>query len=149
MSSLWRVAHRRSARSSMSGSAAEVVTAVVGLIANFSAGNIRDEHGDADCVLVGLNGQSIGMNHQAAADQFAIISAGVPIIPMSKKMPKEDNGIAFDGCEPSTLFREFAAECIELAQTASSSEKHALYMKMAGAWHQMAQRWEKKSQPTP
>src|SRR5215469_11374302 len=149
MSSLWRVAHRRSARSSMSGSAAEVVTAVVGLIANFSAGNIRDEHGDADCVLVGLNGQSIGMSHQATADRFAIISAGVLIIPMSKKMPKEDNGIAFEGCEPSTLFREFAVECIELAQTASSPEKHALYMKMASVWHQMAQRWEKKSQPTP
>src|SRR5215813_14077800 len=131
MSSLWRVAHRRGARSSMSGGAGEVVMAAVGLIANFSAGNIRDEHGDADCVLVGLNERSIGMNHQATADQFAIISAGVLIIPMSKKMPKEDNGIAFEGCEPSTLFRQFAAECIELAQTASSPERHALFMKMA------------------
>src|SRR5215469_17356975 len=110
MSSLWRVAHRRSARSSMSGSAGEVLTAAVGLIANFSAGNIRDEHGDADRVLVGLNGQSIGMNHQGTADQFAIISAGVPIILMSKKMPKVDNGIAFDGCYPLTLFRKRAAE---------------------------------------
>ena len=64
----------------MSGGAGEVVMAAVGLIANFSAGNIRDEHGDADCVLVGLNEQSIGMNHQATADQFAIISAGVLII---------------------------------------------------------------------
>ena len=98
-----------------------------------------------DCVLVGLNQQSIGVNHQATADQFAIISAGVLIKPMSKKMPKEDNGIAFEGCEPSTLFREFAAECIELAQTASSPSKHALYMKMASVWHQIAQRWEKKS----
>jgi acid phosphatase class B len=42
-------------------------------------------------------------------------------------------------------FREFAAECIELAQTASSPEKHALYLKMASVWHQMAQRWEKVS----
>jgi hypothetical protein len=58
----------------MSGGAGEVAMAAVGLIANFSAGNIRDEHGDAVCVLVGLNGQSIGMNHQATADQFAIIS---------------------------------------------------------------------------
>jgi hypothetical protein len=41
------------------------------------------------------------------------------------------------------LFREFAAECIELAQ--SSPEKRALYMKMASVWFQMAQRWEKKS----
>jgi hypothetical protein len=60
-------------------------------------------------------------------------------------MPEKDNGITFEGCEPSTLFREFAAECMELAQTASSPEKHALYMKMASAWFQMAQRWEKKS----
>jgi acid phosphatase class B len=43
------------------------------------------------------------------------------------------------------LFREFAAECIQVAQAASSPEKHALYMKMASVWHQMAQRWEKKS----
>jgi hypothetical protein len=48
-------------------------------------------------------------------------------------------------CNPPTLFREVAAECIELARTASSPEKHALYMKMAGVWHQIAQRWEKKS----
>ena len=102
----------------------------------------------SDCVLVGLKQQSIGVNHQATADQFAIISGGVLIKPMSKKMPKEDNGIAFEGCEPSTLFREFAAECIELAQTASSPKKHALFMKMASVWHQMAQRWEKKSQPS-
>jgi hypothetical protein len=76
----------------MSGRAGEVMMAAVGLIANSSAGNIRDGHGDADCVLVDLNEQSIGMNHQATADQFAIISAGVLIIPMSKKMPKEDMG---------------------------------------------------------
>ena len=70
-------------------------------------------------------------------------------MPMSKKMPKEDNGISFEDCDPSTLFREFAAECIELAQTKSSPEKRALYLKMASVWHQMAQRWEKKSQPSP
>jgi len=102
-----------------------------------------------DCVLVGLNQQSIGVNHQATADQFAIISAGVLLKPMSKKMPKEDNGITFEDCDPSTLFREFAAECMELAQTKSSPEKRALYLKMASVWHQMAQRWEKKSQPSP
>jgi hypothetical protein len=61
-------------------------------------------------------------------------------------MPEKDNGITFEGCEPSTLFREFAAECMELAlQAASSPEKHALYVKMASVWFQMAQRWEKKS----
>jgi hypothetical protein len=43
------------------------------------------------------------------------------------------------------LFREFAAECMELAQTGSSPEKRALYMKMASVWFQLAQRWEKKS----
>jgi hypothetical protein len=55
-------------------------------------------------------------------------------------MPKE----IFEGRNPATLFREFAAECMESAQTASSPEKRALYMKMASVWHQMAQRWEKK-----
>ena len=102
-----------------------------------------------DCVLVGLNQQSIGVNHQATAAQFAIISVGVLIKPMSKKMSKEDNEITFEDCDPSTLFREFAAECMELAQTKSSPEKRALYLKMASVWHQMAQRWEKKSQPSP
>ena len=62
---------------------------------------------------------------------------------------KEDNGITFESRNPSTVFREFAAECMESAQTASSPEKRALYMKMASLWHQMAQRWEKKSQPPP
>ena len=102
-----------------------------------------------DCVLVGLNQQSIGVNYQATADKFAIISVGVLIKPMSKKMSKEDNEITFEDCDPSTLFREFAAECMELAQTKSSPEKRALYLKMASVWHQMAQRWEKKSQPSP
>jgi hypothetical protein len=32
-------------------------------------------------------------------------------------MPKESNGPTFEGCEPPTLFRDFAAECLELAQT--------------------------------
>ena len=31
-------------------------------------------------------------------------------------MLEKDNGITFEGREPSTLFREFAAECMELAQ---------------------------------
>jgi hypothetical protein len=41
------------------------------------------------------------------------------------------------------LFREFAAECIELAQ--SFPEKRGMHMKMAGVWFQMAVRWERKS----
>ena len=60
-------------------------------------------------------------------------------------MPGKKDEIRFEGCEPSTLFREFAAECMELAQTPSSPEKHALYLKMASLWFQMAQRWEKKT----
>jgi hypothetical protein len=58
---------------------------------------------------------------------------------------EKNEKITFEGREPSTLFREFAAECVELAQAATSPEKHALYMKMASVWFQMAQRWEKKS----
>ena len=50
----------------------------------------------------------------------------------------------FEGSDPSTLFREFAAECTELAQTTPTREKRSLYMKMASVWHKMAQRWEKK-----
>jgi hypothetical protein len=34
---------------------------------------------------------------------------------------------------------------MELAQAVHSHEKRALYLKMASLWHQMAQRWEKKS----
>jgi hypothetical protein len=59
-------------------------------------------------------------------------------------MLKEKNGPEVEGLVPPTLFREFAAECLELAQTAASPEKRALYLKMASEWHQMAQRWEKK-----
>jgi hypothetical protein len=58
-------------------------------------------------------------------------------------MPGKNDKITFEGCEPPMLFREFAAECMELAQTVSSPEKRALYMKMASVWFQMAQRWEK------
>ena len=59
-------------------------------------------------------------------------------------MPKENNNHTYEDREPSTLFREFAAECMELAQTTPTPEKRSLYMKMASLWHQMAQRWEKK-----
>jgi hypothetical protein len=49
-------------------------------------------------------------------------------------VPKDNNNHIFEGSEPSTLFREFAAECMELAQTATP-EKRALYLKMASVWH--------------
>jgi acid phosphatase class B len=60
-------------------------------------------------------------------------------------MPKENNGLSFEGCDPATLFREFAADCMQLTQTNCPPEKRALYLKMASVWHQMAQRWEKNS----
>jgi hypothetical protein len=60
-------------------------------------------------------------------------------------MPGKKDEITFEGREPSTLFREFAAECIALSQTNPSPEKRALYLKMASVWHQMAQRWEGKN----
>jgi hypothetical protein len=62
-------------------------------------------------------------------------------------MSKENNDPTFEGCEPPTLFRTFAAECMELAQSIATPQKRALYLKMASVWHQMAQRWEKKGQP--
>ena len=62
----------------------------------------------------------------------------------AERMPKENNNHTYADREPSTLFREFAAECMELAQTTPTPEKRSLYMKMASLWHRMAQRWEKK-----
>jgi hypothetical protein len=59
-------------------------------------------------------------------------------------MPKENEEPCFEGLNPPALFREFAVECTELAQTIPSYEKRALYLKMASVWHQMARRWEKK-----
>jgi hypothetical protein len=46
--------------------------------------------------------------------------------------------------DPAKQFREFAAECMELARTARSLEKRKVYLEMARVWHQMALRWEKK-----
>jgi len=46
--------------------------------------------------------------------------------------------------DPTKQFREFAAECVGLAQTAHSPEKRNLYLEMARVWREMALRWEKK-----
>ena len=43
------------------------------------------------------------------------------------ELPKDNSSLLFEDCEPATLFREFAAECIELAQTNPSPEKRAVY----------------------
>ena len=51
---------------------------------------------------------------------------------MSKE--NENNDPTFEGLNPPTLFREFAAECMELAQTIPTPEKRSLYMKMASLW---------------
>jgi hypothetical protein len=59
-------------------------------------------------------------------------------------MQKEKNGEpTFEGLEPSTLFREFAAECMELARNAASPEKRTIYLKMTRLWHEGALRWKK------
>ena len=60
---------------------------------------------------------------------------------MSKE--NENNDPTFEGLNPPTLFREFAAECMELAHTIPTPEKRVMYLKMASLWHQMAQRWER------
>jgi len=77
------------------------------------------------------------------ADQFGLTSAKFFCNADAERMPKENNGLEFEGLNAPTLFREFAAECMELAQV--NPEKRALHLKMASVWHQMAQRWEKKS----
>jgi hypothetical protein len=60
-------------------------------------------------------------------------------------MSEKNDGPTFEGLYPPVMFREFAAECVELAKMAQTPEKRGLYLKMAGVWHQMATRWEKKS----
>jgi hypothetical protein len=64
----------------------------------------------------------------------------------AEAVTNENNESTFDGRDPTTLFREFAAECIELAQMNPSPGKRALYLKMASIWHQMAQRWENRGE---
>jgi hypothetical protein len=70
---------------------------------------------------------------------------GFLVMPSVAVRTKNRKPIAAGGLDdPAKQFREFAAECLELAQTTSSPEKHTLYLKMASVWHQMALRWEKK-----
>jgi len=60
----------------MSGGACEVVMATVGRLQILQREILAMWRGEAVCLLVGLNEQSIGVNHQATADQLAIISVG-------------------------------------------------------------------------
>ena len=59
-------------------------------------------------------------------------------------MLTENGEPIFEGLDAPTLFRQFASECVELAQSTPLPEKRTLYMKMASVWHQMALHWEKK-----
>jgi len=53
------------------------------------------------------------------------------------------SGPPFEGMDdPPKQLREFAAECMELAQTTPSPEKRMMYLKMAALFHQMARRRE-------
>jgi hypothetical protein len=61
----------------------------------------------------------------------------------AERVPKDNNN-TYEDRGPSTVFREFAAECTQLAKTAPTPDKRALYLRMASVWHSMAIRWEKK-----
>jgi hypothetical protein len=86
--------------------------------------------------------QSIGLEYQALAVSFGLST--LVFKGDVERMSKENDGPTFEGLDPSTLFREFAAECMELAQITPTPEKRALYLKMASVWRQMALRWEDK-----
>ena len=95
--------------------------------------------------LAGPNDHLIGPNYQATGRISSDNSAAFFHDANAERMPKKDSDPTFEDLNPRTLFREFAAECMELAQTTPTPEKRLLYLKMARLWHQIAQRWEKKS----
>jgi hypothetical protein len=43
----------------------------------------------------------------------------------------------------SKLFREYAAEFVELARSAASADQRFLYLKAANLWQETAIRWER------
>jgi hypothetical protein len=43
----------------------------------------------------------------------------------------------------SKLFREYVAEFVELARTATSADQRFLYLKMANIWRETTIRWER------
>jgi hypothetical protein len=45
---------------------------------------------------------------------------------------------------PAARFREFTAECLELAQKTSSPKKRRVYLDLARVCFQLALSWEKK-----
>ena len=62
-------------------------------------------------------------------------------------MPKKTREpIAAGGLDdPAAKFRQFTAECWELAQETSSLEKRQAYLDLARVYFQLALRWEKGS----
>ena len=50
---------------------------------------------------------------------------------------------------PSAQFREFTAECLELAEKTSSLEKRRAYLDLACVCFRLALRWEKGSDGAP
>ena len=50
---------------------------------------------------------------------------------------------------PAAQFREFTAECLELAQRIRSPEKRLVYLALARVCFQLALRWEKGSDGAP
>jgi len=46
---------------------------------------------------------------------------------------------------PAAQFREFTAECLELAEKARSPERRRVYLDLARVCYQLALRWEKGS----
>jgi hypothetical protein len=94
-------------------------------------------------VLAGTKDQPIGPNQQATTETFRNYFSGIFHNADAERMPNENKAPTFEGLNPLTLFREFAAECMELAQMTPTPEKRALYLKMASMWFQMVQRWER------
>jgi hypothetical protein len=76
-----------------------------------------------------------------------IVLSGVKIESRSEVMPKECSKPITEGLDTaSTQFREFAAECVDLARNSSSPERRMVYLEMASIWHQTALRWQKDFQ---
>ena len=66
-------------------------------------------------------------------------------------MPKKTREpLAAGGLDnPAAQFREFTAECLELAQRTRSPEKRLVYLDLARVCFQLALRWEKGSDGAP
>ena len=61
--------------------------------------------------------------------------------PMPMELPKDNSGLLFEDREPATLFREFAAECVELAHLNAIRLLKALVAAGASRRAPMASDW--------